>query len=218
MMVNVARDLSPSYIPKMKYPIDGVQFISDYDTLNKIPSLVYYTVTNSKLNGYGRYAFHVELLKNTATLNDYLYSGYDKGHLFPSGSSDSYTSNYHSFDMVNIAPQLSSFNRGIWKSTEDFERKNCDPYCYVITGTIISNNYINNRVNIPKQFYKIIYNPFRNQMIGFILNQTDYGDLRSYAKTVDEIEKLVNIDFFCQLNIQIQLNLESKIDLTKWNW
>lgn len=205
--------------PRMKNPIRATQYISDYSVDNKIPLTVYYTIEDGKLEGYGRYNFHVELYRKTATPADYNYSGYDRGHMFPSASSNSYTANYESFDMVNMCPQLPGFNRGIWKSTEDFERNNCYPYAYVICGVILygyEKKY--NLITIPEYFYKIIYNPTEQSMIAFLLQQTSTGNLKQYVVTVDKIESLLHTDFFYQLPYFQQMLMESRVNLNKWNW
>lgn len=205
--------------PRMNYPIKGEQYVIDYDTLNKIPRIVYYTIHNDKLGSYGRYSFHIEKLSNVSSPNDYSYSGYDKGHLFSSASSNSYTSNYESFDMINIAPQTANLNRGVWKASELFERNNCDPYCYVICGTLIEDHkYISNKIRIPSGFFKVIYNPVKKQMIAFKFDKDSYGSLKDYVTTVDGIEGIINNDLFYQIPFIDQSILESKIDLSKWNF
>jgi endonuclease G len=205
--------------PKMSNPIKATQYISDYSVKDHIPLMVYYTIEDEKLQGYGRYNFHVELYNKTAQPSDYNYSGYDRGHMFPSASSNSYTANYESFDMVNMCPQLPGFNRGIWKITEDFERNNCYPLAHVICGVILhGSEKTYNKITIPEYFYKIIYNPTENAMIAFLLQQTTTGNLKSYAVTVDTIERLTGKDFFYQLPYFQQSLLESKIDYNKWNW
>lgn len=205
--------------PRMANPIKATQYISDYDDYHHIPLMVYYTIDDDKLEGYGRYNFHVELYSKTAQPSDYNYSGYDRGHMFPSASSNSYTANYESFDMVNMCPQLPGLNRGIWKSTEDFERNNCYPYAYVICGVILKGNEKRyNNITIPEYFYKVIYNPTEKAMIAFILQQTSIGDLKQFAVTVDRLETQTKIDFFYQLPYYQQLLMESKIDFNKWNW
>ena len=205
--------------PRMKYPIKGEQYVIDYDTINKVPRLVYYIIYSSKLGSYGRYSFHIEKLQSTAKPEDYSYSGFDKGHIFSSASSNSYTANYESFDMVNIAPQTANFNRGIWKASELFERTNCNPYCYVISGVAFkNNNFISNKIRIPDQFFKVIYNPINKQMISFLFDKDSYGDLKKYVTTVKTIESLIGIDLFYQLPVSDQAILENSVDTSKWNF
>ena len=52
----------------------------------------------------------------SATLNDYKRSGYDRGHLCPAADrSWSETALSETFYMSNMSPQKPRFNRGIWK-------------------------------------------------------------------------------------------------------
>lgn len=205
--------------PAMTNPIKTSVYTVDYDEINKIPVMVSYYIIGNQLMGYGRYAFHSKLNNRSAVPRDYTYTGYDRGHMYPSGSSISYTSCYESFDMINILPQLPSFNRGIWSRIEEFEQSNCSPYCYVICGVlpITSNKYIN-RVRVPDGFYKVIYNPTLNQMIGFVVYQTSSGNIKKFTKTVDQIESLIKKDLFHQLPKSIQTKCEAKVNIESWTW
>ena len=54
-------------------------------------------------------------------------------------------------------------------------------------------------------------------MIGFILpNQKVLDGIWNYLMTVDEIEELTCIDFFIELDEEIESALEAKIDVKKW--
>ena len=97
----------------------------------------------------------------SATLNDYKRSGYDRGHLCPAADmSWSETALSETFYMSNMSPQKPRFNRGIWKHLEAQVRKwaTINNEVYVITGPVFqdSMNYIgNNKVAVPKLFYKV---------------------------------------------------------------
>ena len=70
---------------------------------------------------------------------------------------------------------------------------------------------------MPKEFFKIVYAPKKNEMIGFILpNQKVLDGIWNYLMTVDEIEELTCIDFFIELDEEIESALEAKIDVKKW--
>jgi len=215
----VKGDNLTSFVPKMTNPVKGEQYVIDYNKEKQIPVTIYYKIVDSLLGDYGRYSFHKQLYISTANQDSYAYSGYDKGHMFSSASSNSHTANYESFDMVNIVPQLPSFNRGIWKSTEIFERNNCYPDAYVICGVILTGKEDSiNGVTVPKYFYKIIYNPTDNCMIGFILTQESKGNLQRYAVNVHFIETYTDIKFFEQLPPNKQFELKYQLNVDKWNW
>lgn len=163
------------------------------------------------------------VIMQSANSGDYQYSGYDRGHLAP--AADMVYSNQsmsESFYYSNISPQNPLFNRGGWKKLEaqvqdwgkSFE-------IIVVTGGVLTDNGLKsigeNKVTIPKNFYKIVYTPEMDEMIGFVMpNQKIYNDLISYATTVDEIEGLTGINFFIELSEEQQNQLESTINLENW--
>ena len=56
--------------------------------------------------------------------SDYRGSGYDRGHLMPSGDrTKSKSANSSSFLMVNMLPQNPSNNRQVWRELEQYSRK-----------------------------------------------------------------------------------------------
>ena len=159
----------------------------------------------------------------SATLKDYVKSGYDRGHLCPAGDmcfSESAMS--ESFFMSNMSPQFPSFNRGKWKSLEEKARKWCLKYdtaiiyCGgVLTG--ISKTIGPNKVSVPKYYYKVIYCPTINNAVGFIMpNEKCEKPLSSYMVSLDSVESLTNIDFFDEYNPEFQKGFESKFTLKYW--
>jgi len=89
---------------------------------------------------------------------------------------------------------------------------------YVITGPIFKKSppeKLDSGVAIPEEFYKII--AFKKGYFGtlkavsFIFPQEpENDDFMDYAVTIDEIEKLTGLDFFPEMTVRKQQNLESK--------
>ena len=160
---------------------------------------------------------------SSSNLDDYRSSGYDRGHLAPSADF-SYNSiaMSESFYMSNISPQHPSFNRGIWKSLEKLVRSwGANSSIFVVTGPVLNSveEYIGNKVGVPKEFYKVIYNPIEQKMIAFILsNKKGEHELSHYIYSVDEVENITGIDFFPQLEDKIENELESESKKEKWLW
>jgi endonuclease G len=160
------------------------------------------------------------LLKKSAQLSDYRYSGFDRGHLVNAYDMrfDS-TSESESFYLSNMAPQYPSFNRGIWKQLENQTRKWVQTHkeLYIITGGILRDSvkYIGNGVAVPSYFYKIILDNNTSSSIAFVI-ENKYGSLplKSYAVSIDQIENTTNIDFFSSLEDNLEVQIESKIDST----
>lgn len=194
------------------FKISGVQYRIDYDSINKIPKTVVYYIDYRELGSYGRLDFHDEKYMNTGDKSYYYDSGYDKGHMMSSKSSISETANYESFDWVNITPQWYSFNRGIWKKSENFERWNSDTCTYIICGPIINSDTCRlGDILVAHTFYKILYRTQDSVSIGLILNKDDSGNLWDYAVSVDSIERLIDKTFKFPID-------KTKFDINRWDW
>ena len=76
-----------------------------------------------------------------------------------------------------------------------------------------------NKVTVPTQFYKIIYDLTPPQkMIGFLLpNKKSDKPLRVFAVSVDEIERLTGLDFFSEVPQQKQNKMEKTCSPTAWH-
>ncbi len=99
----------------------------------------------------------------SASLNDYRGSGYDRGHLIPAADlSWSEEAMSGSFYLSNMSPQEGQFNRGIWSKLEATVRNFADTEgsIYVVTGPVLSDGPYDtigeNEVSIPNQYYKVI--------------------------------------------------------------
>jgi endonuclease G len=178
-----------------------------------------------KGNAIRKNNFRPDPLVQTKSANskDYSKSGYDRGHLAAAGDMVfSKQSMSESFFYSNIAPQKPSFNRGAWKNLESLVRQWGNSFeIIVVTGGILSGGNLDqigpNGVSVPKEFYKIVYAPEKNEMLGFIMpNQKIINDIWNYSTTVDEIEELTCIDFFIELNDEIENLIESRINVDKW--
>ena len=123
------------------------------------------------------------------------------------------------YSMANIVPQSSDLNRKLWKYIEEFERKNCDPILYIITGNIGWKDELKTGIRIPVFFYKVLYNPSNREMIAFICDEYDANKTpKEVAVSVKVIEEISGLDFFKQMPKPMQYKLESTINLELWNW
>ena len=160
-------------------------------------------------------------VNNSPQLIDYTNSGYDRGHLVNAQDMkfDS-ISESESFYLTNMAPQIPSFNRGIWLQLESKTRE-WTMVCkelYVITGGILSDSikYIGDSIPVPSCFYKIIYDRNKKRTIAFIINNTNHEDaLKKFVVSIDQIEAETKIDFLYSLEDSIENRIESSID-TSW--
>jgi len=158
----------------------------------------------------------------------YIYDGfgYDRGHLAPSADFRwSKTALSESYLYSNMSPQLAEFNREGWANLEGLIRayvKENKQNIIVITGPIFNDTVrkverSKNKISIPDSFFKIVLDYENKIALGFLIphKQLEYP-IEYYAVTIDEIEKLTNIDFFSSLSEHIQQHIESQKNITTW--
>ena len=164
----------------------------------------------------------------SASLSDYRGSGYDRGHLIPAADlSWSEEAMDDSFYMSNMSPQDPQFNRGIWGSLEATVRNFADTEgaIYVVTGPVLTDGPYKtigkNEVSVPNYYYKAIldYTEPEIKAIGFLLpNKESKASLESFATTIDELEKVTNLDFFPKLPDVQEASLESTFITKDWDF
>ena len=100
-----------------------------------------------------------------STLEDYRGSGFDRGHMAPSGDEPDNSSQYESFALSNMIPQNPNDNRYLWADIETAVRKfvlaNQDEV-YVVTGPLFDTTGVRalqGRVEVPAYIYKAVYDP-----------------------------------------------------------
>ena len=156
----------------------------------------------------------------TAVVDDYWDTGFDRGHLAPSADFRwSAKAMSESYFYSNMAPQRPELNREIMADLENWVRNYVtwkEHSVIIVTGGILKEGLPTtgeNKVSIPEEFYKVIYDPTEKQAIGFVLpNGRAEGKLESYALPVDEVEKKAGILFFGDL----EESVEQQKDFSKW--
>jgi endonuclease G len=151
-------------------------------------------------------------------LSDYKGSGYDRGHLAPNAAMDStYQSMSESFLLSNMSPQKKGLNRFGWRFLEEDIRKwTVDRgNLFVCTGPLFEGELtaIGKGVIVPSHFWKVIFDPNKMEMIGFIFPHTyvPKDDVEKYRVTVDEIEMRASMDFFSLLEDDTEISLENSL-------
>lgn len=167
------------------------------------------------------------VLTGTATSKDYLYAGYDRGHLAPAADMGwSEEAMAESFFYSNICPQLPSFNRGSWKLLEELIRGWAveKETLYVVTGPVLKAGLKalrNSHISIPEYFYKVILDNTLPSIggIGFLIPSNAMRDpIVTYAVSIDSVEKVTGLDFYFQLPDSMQKKLESEVCISCWSW
>jgi len=95
----------------------------------------------------------------------------------------------------------------------------------VIAGPILSDDSLktigDNEVTVPNRYYKIIldYTAPEVKAIAFVLNnERGENQLGAYTVTIDYVEGLTGIDFFPELPDDLEELLESRKDLSRWQF
>lgn len=131
-------------------------------------------------------------------LSDYVRSGYDRGHMAPSGGASNSSSQNDTFSLANIVPQNANNNRHIWQgieiSTRNYAKENGS--LYVVTGPLFLGakiQFINGRVAVPTHLWKLAYDPAKRTGGVYIVENIDTQAVT--WKSIAEFETLSGYDF-----------------------
>jgi endonuclease G len=189
-------------------PVCRRAYFVGYDAAVKVPQYVMWTLTpQNALGCFPRTnAFVADAsVPNGPKPEDYVGTGYDKGHMAPDGDmSWDQQVEYESFLMTNMAPQAGSLNRGAWKLLETSVRgwavQTNNAYT-ILTGSVYNGNkYIGNGVVVPNAFYKIVINNNTKQVAAWWFPHTapypNLGnDLTKFRVPVAEITAKTGVKF-----------------------
>lgn len=162
-----------------------------------------------------------------ASWKNYKNSGYDRGHLCPAAdrqySQDLFV---ETFLTSNISPQNHDFNSGIWNQLEQKVRRWARKYdgVYVVCGGVLKKNLATigpEKVTVPDHFYKIILdeNDGKPKVLAFLIpNKSSNNPLETYVVSIDSIETLTGIDFFPNLEDELENDLEAEVNLKNWKF
>lgn len=161
-----------------------------------------------------------------ATREDYVGSGYDRGHLSPAADNAwSEQSMRDSFFLSNMSPQKPALNRGLWSRIEAAVRNFAvvEGRVVVVTGPVVTNGSARaaigaNRVLVPDGFYKVVYAEDYGKMVGFVAWQDSKGAVTNFVRSVDDVERLTGLDFFSGLDEQVEARMEAECRPDAWCW
>ncbi len=142
-----------------------------------------------------------------AELEDYVRSGFDRGHLSPSGDMATDQEQYESFSLANIIPQHRKNNQILWEGIEYstrelvFERGDL----YVVTGPIFEGEELqrlNGRVLVPSHVFKAIYDPARGEAGAYVAaNEAGHA---YQVVSIAALEKRIGIRLFPRMRADVR--------------
>ena len=221
---------------------NDVNFMVEWDCVKKSQRWTCYTLhkDNSPKNvsryyGEPQYPNDPDLPSKYYFSSDPFWgSGFDHGHICPSYDRlNSSKANYQTFYLTNMQPQLNIFNAGLWLKMENIVSRTWNQASFRDTlfickgGTIDSPDKIMRTTPkgliVPKYFFMAVLckNSQGYKAIGLWTEHytTDHSNdnLLNYVVSIDELERLTDIDFFCNLPDDIEEATEKIVFPTAWS-
>ncbi len=144
----------------------------------------------------------------------YASNGLDRGHLVrrqdPNWGDEAQTANLDTFHFTNCSPQMSGFNQKTWLELEDYILDNTQRWkarATVFTGPVFADDdRVYRGVQIPKAFWKVVAYLSDNgkpSASAYMIDQSRelgqldlvFGQLRTYQRSVIQIERLTGLRF-----------------------
>ncbi|HEX8832958.1 MAG TPA: DNA/RNA non-specific endonuclease [Abditibacteriaceae bacterium] len=217
------------------YLVERPQHVMSYNKSNGGPNWVSWHLDKSDLGDIRRGTFRPDpLLPPDMQIrpSDYKNSGYDRGHVCPSGDrTRTKEDNTATFVMSNMLPQAAALNQQVWKDLEDYSRYlvGRGDELYVVAGGSGSAERIgNNKVNVPAVCWKIIVVlPEGNgdlrrinantRVIAVSMPNREREEIADskwaqWTTSVDQLEKTTGYDFLAALPDSIENALEKQVD------
>ena len=142
-----------------------------------------------------------------ARLGDYARSGFDRGHMAPSGDMATPEGQAESFSLANMVPQDLGSNRCLWERIESAVRDLAlaEGEVWVLTGPIFQGEELerlNHRVLVPTSLYKAVYLPSRQVAAAYVAPNAPGTAWR--AVSLAELRDLAGLDAFPTLATDVQ--------------
>lgn len=133
-----------------------------------------------------------------ADLADYARSGFDRGHLAPSGDMPDAEAQQESFTLANMVPQAPKLNRGVWEGIESAVRTLAERSgeLYVVTGPVFKGEHLATigDVVVPTYVFKAVLDPRRRRAAAYVAENTDEAAWTPLS--IAQLTRLIGIDVF----------------------
>ncbi len=144
-----------------------------------------------------------------AQLDDFRRSGFDRGHMTPSGDMPGQAAQQESFMLSNVVPQTAALNRGIWEGTEAAVRHLAEQEgeLFVVTGPAFHGETLEtigpNKVFVPSSTWKAVYDPVTGGAGVYVCKNIEQHPTCAQV-TVATLISVVGIDPFPSLSNTIK--------------
>ena len=149
--------------------------------------------------------FHEETalpLNDRADLADYARSGFDRGHLAPSGDMPDTAAQQESFSLANMIPQAPRLNRGLWEGIESAVRTMAARRgeLFIVTGPIFKGDRLSTvgHVVVPTYVFKAVLDPRSRTAAAYVCENTDEATWTPVS--IAQLTRLTGIDVFPALS------------------
>jgi endonuclease G len=158
-------------------------------------------------------AFHAETgipADDRSELADYKGSGYDRGHMTPSGDEPNATAQRESFSLANMVPQNHTLNTGKWERIETSLRNMVldDGEIYVVTGPgfdgATPDTIGDDAVVVPNYTWKAIYDPAAGGAAAWRCTNVDTPVCT--VVSIEDITDETGVDPFPALSASVKAN------------
>ncbi len=136
-----------------------------------------------------------------ADLADYARSGFDRGHMAPSGDMPDPAAQQQSFSLANMIPQAPRLNRGLWEGIESAVRTLAERRgeLYVVSGPIFRGDQLSTvgHVVVPTYVFKAVLDPARRSAAAYVAENTE--DPNWKPASMAQLAGLTGIEIFPDL-------------------
>lgn len=229
VVLGVPRDLDPSD----DYYLDERAFVLSYNPGKRVANWVAWRLERSSFGKAKRkddFRPDPQLPERFYRVNesDYRGSGYQRGHLCPSGDRvSSAEENSRTFVFTNIQPQLGELNGGPWEKLERYSRERAKrgETLHIVAGGVFSAPYptIGKGVAVPAANFKVIVFSQPGQgaadvttdsevLAVMMPNQPGVAERAwtEYVTTIDAIEAASGYDFLTGVPERVQRVIEAR--------
>ena len=214
---------------KPEIVLQRTSYVVSYNKQTRCPNWVAWQLTADHVDGELKRMnnFHEDedCPPPRATLQDYRGSGWSRGHMCPAGDNKwSREAMYDSFSLVNVCPQNSKLNSGVWNSIEMDCRRWARQYgeIYIVCGPVLMKGQHAtigpHEVVVPEAFFKVVLClTGKPKAFGVIVRNNEGTKKRDlYYNSVDDVERITGIDFFPSLPDDIENEVEAETDIDEW--